>query len=95
MLHIQEILCPYCPGKDLQKNGRKTLQRFNNGVVNPAKSNFQLAYKYTARKSGIKDKIIEMTLNNSGVRDIGRVLKISKGRDATEAMGTFLLPGNC
>ncbi|KAA6316107.1 hypothetical protein EZS27_033540, partial [termite gut metagenome] len=33
---------------------------------------------YNARKQGIKDKIIEMTLNSSGVRDIGRVLKISK-----------------
>ncbi|KAA6327792.1 hypothetical protein EZS27_023245 [termite gut metagenome] len=37
-----------------------------------------ISYRYNARKQGIKDKIIEMMLNSSGVRDIGRVLKISK-----------------
>ena len=35
-------------------------------------------YKYIARRQGIKAKIIEQTLNSSGVRDTGRVLGISK-----------------
>ena len=38
---------------------------------------FQRTYRYNAYNQGVKDKITEMTLNNSGVRDIGRVLKIS------------------
>ena len=29
-------------------------------------------------KKGVKEKVIEMTLNSSNVRDIGRVLGISK-----------------
>ena len=37
-----------------------------------------LAYKYNAWKPGIKDAIIQQTLNSSGVRDIGRNLKINK-----------------
>jgi hypothetical protein len=37
-----------------------------------------LEYRYRAWQAGIKEKIIEMTLNSSGVRDTGRVLKISK-----------------
>ena len=31
------------------------------------------------RKAGMHEKIIGMTLNGSGVRDIGRVLKIRRG----------------
>jgi transposase-like protein len=42
------------------------------------KKHFRLAYRYLAWQAGTKEKIIEMTLNSSGVRDIGRVLKISK-----------------
>jgi transposase-like protein len=38
---------------------------------------FQRSYRYNARKQGVKEKIIAMTLNSSGVCDIGRVLKIS------------------
>jgi transposase-like protein len=42
------------------------------------KKHFQLAYRYNAWQVGVKDKIIEMTLNSSGVRDISRVLRINK-----------------
>ncbi len=38
---------------------------------------FQLDYLYEANKLGITDKITEMALNGSGVRDTGRVLGIS------------------
>jgi hypothetical protein len=62
----------------LTKKWQKNLTGVQQWRCKSCKKYFQLAYKYTARKSGIKDKIIDMTLNNSGVRDIGRVLKISK-----------------
>jgi transposase-like protein len=45
---------------------------------NQCKKYFQRSCRYNARKQGIEEKIIAMTLNSSGVRDIGRVLKISK-----------------
>ncbi|MDR2700731.1 MAG: hypothetical protein LBC12_08090 [Nitrososphaerota archaeon] len=38
---------------------------------------FQLDYKYHACAPGIKFRILEMTINDSGVRDISRVLHIS------------------
>jgi transposase-like protein len=66
------------PREGLTKKWQKNLTGIQQWRCKSCKKYFQLAYKYTARKSGIKDKIIEMTLNNSGVRDIGRVLKISK-----------------
>ncbi len=37
---------------------------------------FQLTYTYEARKPGVKDKIVDMAFNSSGVRDTARVLKI-------------------
>ena len=33
-------------------------------------------YAYEARKPGVKDKIVDMAFNGSGVRDTARVLKI-------------------
>jgi transposase-like protein len=77
MVHQQSIQCPHCAGTDLQKNGKCTngTQRY---YCKFCKKQFRLTYRYNACKQGIKGKIIELTLNSSGVRDIGRVLSISK-----------------
>ncbi|MDR0612510.1 MAG: hypothetical protein LBG45_03320 [Dysgonamonadaceae bacterium] len=37
-----------------------------------------MEYKYSACRAGIKDAIIQQTLNSIGVRDISRNLKINK-----------------
>jgi len=77
MIHREELHCPTCRGIDLVKNGKSPngTQRWR---CNTCKKSFQFDYRYNAHKQGVKEKIIEMTLNSSGVRDIGRVLKISK-----------------
>ena len=77
MIHQQPIQCPNCKGTDLQKNGKSPngTQRW---FCKDCKKYFRLKYRYNACKHGVKEKIIELTLNNSGVRDIGRVLSISK-----------------
>jgi transposase-like protein len=77
MVHQQEILCPHCQGRDLQKNGKSPngTQRW---YCKTCTKYFRLDYRYNACKQGIKEQIIELTLNSSGVRDIGRVLSISK-----------------
>ena len=77
MIHQQEIRCPHCEWNDLRKNGKCTngAQRY---YCKSCKKQFRSGYCYHAYKKGIKEKIIEMTLNGSGVRDIGRVLSISK-----------------
>jgi transposase-like protein len=77
MIHREEIHCPYCNSNNLQKNG-KSITGQQRWRCQMCKKYFQRAYRYNARKQGIKEKIIEMTLNGSGVRDIGRVLKINK-----------------
>ena len=77
MKHYHIIICPFCKEDDLVKNGRykSGTQRW---LCNKCKKSFQLEYQYNACKPGIKELIIEQTLNSSGVRDIGRNLKINK-----------------
>ena len=77
MKHTQDIKCTHCSGTDLQKNGHSEngTQRWR--CLNCRKS-FQLSYRYNARKPGVKEQITVLTLNSSGVRDIGRSLKINK-----------------
>ena len=77
MVHQQKIHCPHCHGTDLHKNGKSPAgtQRW---YCKECKKYFRLDYLYNACKQGIKEQIIELTLNSSGVRDIGRVLSISK-----------------
>ena len=77
MIHKEELYCPGCSSKDLVKNGKAPngTQRWR---CNACEKSFRFTYCYNACKPGIKETIIKMTLNSSGVRDIGRVLKISK-----------------
>ena len=77
MIHTEEVRCPHCNGNNLQKNGKSIngIQRWHCIDCNKY---FQCEYCYNACIPGIKAKITEMTLNGSGVRDTGRVLKINK-----------------
>ena len=83
MKHIQEIRCPHCSGSSLQKNGHSEngTQRWR---CNACRKSFQLTYRYNARKHGVKEQIAVLTLNSSGVRDIGRILGINKNTVVSE-----------
>ena len=73
MKHYHLITCPFCHNEYLVKNGHNP-----NGGKRKCKKSFQLEYKYNACQAGIRDTIIQQTLNSSGVRDISRNLKINK-----------------
>ena len=77
MKHYHPIICPYCNFDDLVKNGhgKSGVQRWR---CNKCRKSFQLDYKYNACKPGVREEIIQQTLNSSGVRDISRNLKIDK-----------------
>lgn len=74
------VKCPNCGGINISKNGKGTNenQRYlcNNREC-PMKS-FMQEYAYNGCKPGINEQIVDMTANASGIRDIARVLKISK-----------------
>jgi transposase-like protein len=83
MKHTQIVQCIHCLSSDLQKNGHSEngTQRW---YCNCCGKSFQLSYRYNARVPGMKEQIIELTLNSSGVRDIGRILKISNNTVVSE-----------
>ncbi|SIP72765.1 Insertion element iso-IS1N protein insA [Xenorhabdus innexi] len=41
------------------------------------KRTFQLDYAYRACKAGIKEQIVDLAMNNAGIRDTARALHIS------------------
>ena len=71
--------CPHCHSTEVVKYGQSSngKQRFRclNGEC--LRLTFSLNLAYRGLKSEVKQQIIEMTLNSSGVRDIARVLQIS------------------
>ncbi len=70
------ISCPSCSCEKIYRHGqsRNGEQRYRCRECGHC---FQLDYRYKANKPGVTDKIIEMAMNGSGVRDTSRVLGIS------------------
>jgi len=83
MHHYLSLNCIHCRGANLVKNGHSEngTQRWR---CHECGKSFQLDYRYNARKPGVKPQIAELTLNSSGVRDISRILSISKNTVVSE-----------
>lgn len=73
------VKCPVCGSENVSKNGstKSGKQQYICNNKNCKKSSFILNYTYNASKPEIKNKIVLMTINGSGIRDIARVLKIN------------------
>ena len=72
-----EVACRYCKkADDVVKRGYSTSgkQRYQCRLCGRY---FQLDYVYNAHKPGVKEQVVEITMNSSGMNDISRVLKIS------------------
>jgi len=71
-----EVRCINCNSKKVVKVGSQT-----NGTprlrCKECKKYFQSEYLSNGAQPKIKDMILKMTVNGSGIRDISRVLKIS------------------
>lgn len=75
---ILNIPCRYCSHHEqVRKHGVSNSghQRYR---CSDCKKTFQLTYTYNACLPGIKERIVEMAMNNAGIRDTARVLEISK-----------------
>lgn len=73
------VHCPDCGSNAISKYGKTSddKQRYHCENINCTRKTFILDYQQKARVSGVKEMIIDMTLNGSGIRDIARVLKVS------------------
>jgi transposase-like protein len=76
---VIEVFCPLCRTKEVVKFGlnRQGKQRYQCKNEACLKNTFILAYKNRGCLVEIKEQIVEMALNGSGVRDTSRVLNIS------------------
>ena len=75
-----KVHCPKCGTDQIKKSGKSPSGEQRYRCCNPdcSKITFMLKYSYKAYEADIKEKIVEMALNGSGVRDTARVLGISK-----------------
>ena len=76
---LQPIHCPYCYGTNLVKNGKtpEGKQRFICRESPCDGRTFILNYSYPAYDRKVKQQIVDMALNGSGIRDTARVLHVS------------------
>lgn len=73
------VKCPFCQSTDVVKNGKSKQgkQRYRCRNKECPRSSFILEYTNHGYKPEVKQKISEMAVNGSGIRDTARVLSIS------------------
>ncbi|WP_153301443.1 IS1-like element transposase [Endozoicomonas arenosclerae] len=74
---VIQVACIHCQKTDnVVKNGKAYTghQRY---LCRNCNKCFQLEYRYNANQPGTHERIIDMAMNGSGVRDTARVLRIS------------------
>ncbi|BET97370.1 hypothetical protein TCT1_22910 [Xenorhabdus sp. TCT-1] len=72
-----EVKCRFChQTKDVKKHGigKGGHQRYRCLYCNRT---FQLDYAYRACQAGIKEQVVDLAMNNAGIRDTARTLHIS------------------
>ena len=76
---LMPVLCPHCHSDHVIKGGKTKTGQQRYKCANPdcPRYSFQLELTYKGRLPTIKEQILDMSLNGSGIRDTARVLKIS------------------
>jgi transposase-like protein len=74
-----QIRCPSCQHTEVIQHGTTAQGTQRYRCKNPScpQQTFLLEYRHYGRMPEVKQQILEMTLNGSGIRDIARVLHIS------------------
>jgi transposase-like protein len=77
---ITQILhCPSCQGTDIVRHGTtpQGKQRYRCRQCPEHGRTFLLDYSYSGQSQHVKEQIIDMAMNASGIRDTARVLHVS------------------
>ena len=71
---LQTLHCPHCHGTDLVRHGttRQGKQRYRCREQHCAGRTFLLDYSYPGQSPEVKQQIVEMAMNASGIRDTAR-----------------------
>ncbi len=76
----QVLHCPYCQGTDIVRHGTtfEGKQRYRCRECREGRGRtFLLDYSYPGHSQHVKDQIVDMAMNASGIRDTARVLHVS------------------
>jgi len=76
----QVLHCPYCDETDIVRHGKSPegKQRYRcRQCLEGRGRTFLLAYAYAGQSPAVKQQIVDMALNASGIRDTVRVLHVS------------------
>jgi insertion element IS1 protein InsB len=78
MVYVQ-VHCPHCQAVDVVRYGkqRNGEQRYRCNNVDCPRHIFLLQYRNQGRLPGVKQQMVDMALNGSGIRDTARVLRVS------------------
>ena len=76
---MQVLHCPHCQGTDIIRHGttRQGKQRYRCQEHACKGRTFLLDYTYAGHSAEVKQQIIDMAMNASGIRDTARVLHVS------------------
>jgi transposase-like protein len=90
---IQVLHCPHCQGTDIVRHGqpRQGKQRYRCREQRCAGRTFLLEYSYAGQSPEVKQQIVDMAMNASGIRDTARVLHISPNTVMAELKKRHLL----
>jgi transposase-like protein len=76
----QVLHCPYCQGTDSVRHGTtsegKQRYRCRECLLGRGRT-FLLVYTYAGQSPEVKQQIVDMAMNASGIRDTARVLHVS------------------
>jgi len=80
MTCYEEVSCPKYNSIKITKSGMNGSGKQRYYCRNPdcKTKTFMLDYNYKACEYGMTERIVEMAINGSGIRDTARVLKINK-----------------
>jgi transposase-like protein len=76
---LTPVLCPHCHRDQIIKGGKTKAgqQRYKCQNTDCPHYSFQLDLLYKGRAPAIKEQIVDMSLNGSGIRDTARVFNLS------------------
>ena len=92
MLH-----CPHCHGTDIVRHGKtpQGKQRYRCRETACPGATFLLEYSYPGQSRHMKEQIVDMAMNASGMRDTARVLHVSPTTDIKELKKRRLSSTRC
>ena len=94
---LQALHCLYCHGTDIVRHGQTWhgKQRYRCREKRCAGRTFLLDYSYRGQSPEVKQQIVDMAMNASGIRDTARVLHISPNTPIVSLDVISLVTNSC